>query len=195
MLTRRFGFRHVLPVVVTVGYVFLMMWGIRSEVRHNGMVTATGLRYAAFQEGTVEFHSLEPRPLSAPTRVALGLNFPACLVIALASAAFHIESEMVLVWGGAVLGCLLWYLVGRWVDIAIGSLSRKRVRHPNLRDLMLFIVVGPLSVVALLLSVLSMTPLNHHGGNERYWTGIFLVFWSGFLVAVMADVARYRNRP
>src|SRR5882724_12972563 len=124
-------------------------------------------RQASYQENSVKFE-LEPKPLTRAQKLATLLNLPALVLAIPIATAFHANDVGLL--GAAVpFVPILWYLIGRWLDGILGYVERSHVVPRVWSGLFAVVSTGLLTV-----SVLTVTPLNHHEqltptGLELLW--------------------------
>ena len=142
----------------------------------------------AYQEdSSVRWEPMEPKPLLPAQKIAILLNLPALfLAIPVALMFFH-GDDMASLYAAVPFVPLVWYGVGRWLDGLFGYVSRP---HAVPRWSGLFAV---LSTGLLILSVLMVTPANHHRRPDTYWVGTALVVWSALFVTI--SLSCFYRRP
>lgn len=177
----RLGFRWLLPLVFTSLHIGLLLFAPQPTSR-----SATGVnihfRTVAFQEDEAEFHPAEPRPLSLPEKVAVILNLPALLVgIPLAAYAFH-GTDLGLVYAATPFVPLLWYSIGRWLDIRMGLLPARPMRVAAAKIVLVFMVITGL--LFLLLGAATLFRASHPRNPDAFLMGCALLLWGGFFLVL-----------
>ncbi len=188
-MMQRIGFRRLLPFVFTVMHVALLLYGMerQDQTRASG---ALQQRYvpAVYQENGVRWDPIERKPLTTAQKLALLLNLPSLLLaIPLAVTVFH-GSDMGLLYAALPFVPIVWYGIGRWMDITVGYVKPQRRLPRSLSGFFAVIATGSLVV-----SVMTVTPMNHHRRPDTYWIGTALVMWSGLSLAM--SLTSFHRRP
>ncbi len=169
-MMRRIAFRRLLPLIFTAMHLILVLGAAAHPSRASADEPAS-FRSVAYQEGT-DWKPMEPRPLSPAQRLAMVINLPALLLGIPIAATMFTGSDMALLYAATPFVPLLWYGIGRWLDIRLGFLphSMHRLASRLLRGGLVF-----LAGVFLLAAVVTMT---HHRIADTYWIGSALILWS-----------------
>ena len=186
-MIRRIGVRRLLPLLFTLLHaaILLYAWQQRQE-RFSSLDGDSYYRQASYQENSVKFE-LEPKPLTRAKKLATLLNLPALVLAIPIAIAFHANDVGLL--GAAVpFVPILWYLIGRWLDGILGYVERSHVVPRVWSGLFAVVSTGLLTV-----SVLTVTPLNHHRTTDTYWVGTALALWLGLFLAVC--LSSFYRRP
>jgi hypothetical protein len=179
MITR-IGFRRLLPILLTLVHLALLYFAA-GQRRHTLSTFHSKFAYhlAAYQEGEVAWEPIEPKPLTAAQKLAILLNFPALFLSIPITLVLFQGSEMGSLCAALPFVPLVWYCVGRWLDGLLGYRGHSHVLSRRWSGR--FTTV---SIVLLTLSVLTVTPANHHRTADSYWIGTALVLWSGLFLAM-----------
>jgi hypothetical protein len=181
-MIRRIGFRRLLPVALTLMHLVLVLdAAMHLPHRLSGVHSPQAYHTVEYQEGiTMPTEAIEPKPLTPAMKVALVLNLPALLAGGpIAAFLFH-ESDMSLLCASTVFVPPLWYGIGCWVD---GFLGYRPVRES--RPWRGFWTV--LSAILFCVSIVSVTPINHHRLPDKYWIGTALILWSALFLVISAS--------
>jgi hypothetical protein len=190
VMIRRIGFRRLLPMLFTLVHVTLLLCA--SEQRHRSISSyCVDFAYhpVAYQEdSSVRWEPMEPKPLLPAQKIAILLNLPALfLAIPVALMLFH-GDDLASLYAAVPFVPLVWYGVGRWLDGLFGYVSRSHAVPRVWSGLFAVLSTG-----LLILSVLMVTPANHHRRPDTYWVGTALVVWSAFFVAT--SLSCFYRRP
>jgi hypothetical protein len=194
-MIRRVGYRRLLPIVLTsihVALVLISTVGSDSSKRGwNPVVPTSRYRVVSFQQGAGEvgWDLSEPVRLSVPMKVAISLNLPAVLAAAPIAALLRRGDDAFLLCLSTFLVPPLWYGIGRWIDCRLEYIERAMSPDSTLRRAgrTLTAIGGGLFLVV---SVLSVTPTNHHRTSNTYWVGAAMICWSSFFLALAASSRR-----
>jgi len=189
-MIRRIGFRRLLPVLLTLVHVTLLLCAL--EQRHRS-ISSYCIDFAyhpvAYQEGSsVRWEPMEPKPLLPAQKIAILLNLPALLLAIPVALMFFHGDDMASLYAAVPFVPLVWYGVGRWLDGLFGYVSRSHAVHRVWSGLFAVLSTG-----LLILSVLMVTPANHHRRPDTYWVGTALVVWSALFVAI--SLSCFYRRP
>jgi hypothetical protein len=175
-MIRRFGFRHVLPVLLLLIHLTILWWDWE-QARHHPVDSGPPLVWDV------------PKPIPVAMKVAASLNLPALLMSVPFKMAFPATSDNKAIFASIPFVPLVWYGIGLWLDRLTGRVALPRRQHPRLRRIV--VITTP---ILLCISIVSMTPLNHHRGTDPYWTGGRMVLWSTLLLGISATgVVEKRN--
>jgi hypothetical protein len=180
----RIGFRRLLPILLTLVHLALLYFAA-GQHRHAFSTVHSEFAYhvAAYQEGEVAWESIEPKPLTPTQKLATLLNLPALvLAIPITLMLFH-GSEMGSLYAAVPFVPLVWYCVGRWLDGLLGY-----IKHSHVVPRCWGRPLVALSTILLTLSVLAVTPANHHRTCDEYWVGTALIVWSGLFLAMCHSI-------
>jgi hypothetical protein len=189
-MIRQIGFRRLLPAAFTlVHFVLVLHAAPHRPHRLSGAESDSAFRAAEYQEGgAMPTEPIEPEPLTPMLKLAVVLNLPAFIAAApLAVFLFH-ESELSLLYASAAFVPPLWYGIGRWLDGLLGYVGRSHF-VPRVWSGLFSVVSASLLTV----SVLTVTPLNHHRSIDTYWVGTALIVWSGLFLAIC--LSSFYRRP
>jgi hypothetical protein len=188
-MMQRIGFRRLLPFVFTVMHIAVVLYGME----HQGQSRPLGAlqrRYvpAVYQEDGVKWDPVEPKPLTTAQKLGLLLNLPSLLLaIPLAMKVFD-GSDMGLLYAALPFVPIVWYGIGHWVDTTVGYVKPQRRLPRSLSGFFAVIATGLLVV-----SVMTVTPINHHPRPDTYWVGTAMVMWSGLSLAM--SLTSFYRRP
>jgi hypothetical protein len=133
-----------------------------------------------YQEGeTIQWEGTERKPLTITQKLGILLNLPAVLMAAPIVVVFFRESDLALLYVSLPFVPLVWYGIGRWIDRLLGYIPPLRRIRRTWRGLFTFLSAGLLCI-----SVVTVTPLNHHRERDTYWNGAALILWSSLAVAI-----------
>ena len=185
----RIGFRRLLPFLFTVVHLILLLYTAeRQQSRASGSTPDTYHLVVYQEEPPIKWESIEPKPLTAAQKVSLLLNLPSLfLAIPFAAMLLH-GTDMGMLYAAMPFVPITWYAIGRWIDGLLGYV-KKRWWWP--RSVSGFAAV--LSTGLLVLSVCTVTPLNHHRRPDTYWAGAALILWSGLALAM--SLSSFYRRP
>ncbi len=190
VIMRRIGFRRLLPLIFTAMHLILLLDAAAHPVRASANAPAT-LRAVAYQEERTEidWKPMEPRPLNPAQRLAMVINLPALLLGIPIAATMFTGSDMALLYAASPFVPLLWYGIGRWLDIKLGFLPHSSHR------LVLRLLRGGLALVAgvfLLAAVVALSRTSHHRTEDTYWIGSALILWSSLFFTM--GIPPFSNR-
>jgi len=175
-MIRRFGFRHMLPALVLLIHLTVLWWDSHGA-KHRPVETSPPPMWDV------------PKPIPVAIKVAAAVNLPALLMSVPFLMAFAPSSDSAAIFASIPFVPLVWYGIGLWLDRLTGLAAPPRRRHPTLRR-----IVVITAAILLCLSIVSMTPINHHRGTDLYWTGGTMVLWSVLLLVISATgVVERRN--
>jgi hypothetical protein len=189
-MIRRVGFRRLLPLTFTLVHLLLVLYAATHQPsRLSGIPRQSAYRVVEYQEDPgVPWHPIpEPRPLTAVEKVAILLNLPAVLAAIPIAAVFFRGSDLGSLYASVPFVPLVWYCIGRWLDGLLGYVARSHVVPRVWSGLFAVLSTGLLTI-----SVLTVTPPNHHRTND-YWVGTALVAWSGLFLAIC--LSSFYRRP
>jgi hypothetical protein len=183
----RFGCRHVLPIIQTVLYCALVLWGFHERYPRRAASTGSADIILA-QDGTVEW---QPRYIDAPPprgiQAAIAINLPAVLpaaaIIIPVSVYLHPPSsfanDVVAMSAIGVFVPFIWYAAGWWFD------DRRGVKPPRLFSLparwqAVFVVLGLVISIPLLTLSLFASMAVVFGGWRHADVALGLFFWSAW---------------
>jgi len=184
-MIRRFGFRRLLPLVLTLVQVLLVSAESEHRVqRPSNILSRTTYRVVNHQEGygTMTTDSVTSRPLTLAFKLSIVLNLPAFFVGALLVAAFSRGSELSALWASTLFVPVLWFGIGRWLDGILGYRVR-RLRAPVTWRAFWAL----LATISLLIGIASVTPLDHHVTDDTIWVSSALILWSMLLLVISAS--------
>ncbi len=184
---RRIAFRRLLPLIFTAMHLILVLGAAAHPSRASADEPAS-FRSVAYQEGT-DWKPMEPRPLSPAQRLAMVINLPALLLGIPIAATMFTGSDMALLYAASPFVPLLWYGIGRWLDIKLGFLPHSSHR------LVLRLLRGGLALVAgvfLLAAVVALSRTSHHRTEDTYWIGSALILWSSLFFTM--GIPPFSNR-
>jgi hypothetical protein len=194
-VARTFGFRWLLPLLLTSVHVGLLLVSAQPGRRQASLPAEVQYRSVAFQEDVADFRPIEePRPLSLPEKVAVILNLPALLVgIPFAAHAFH-GTDVGLVYAATPFVPLLWYSIGRWLDIRIGLLRTPPMRVAIAGVFRVFMVIS--GVLFVLFGAAALFRANHPRNPDVFLMGSALLLWGGlfFVLRPRRRVAEVKMR-
>jgi hypothetical protein len=121
------------------------------------------------------------KPIPIAMKMTAALNLPALFMSIPFKIAFPTMSDT-----GAILAAIpcvppVWYGVGLWFDRLTGRVPLSRRQYPTLRG-----IGRTTAFVLLCLTLVGMTPLNHHRGRDHYWMGGIMILWCALLLAITA---------
>ena len=166
-MIHRLGFRHMVPVLLLLIHLTIL-WGDSERARHRP-VDPSPLMWDV------------PKPIPGAVKVDAALNLPALLMSIPFKMAFPTTSDNATIFASTPFVPLVWYGIGLWLDRLVGFVALPRRRHPTVRR-----IVVITAAMLLYVSVLSMTPINHHRGADPYWRGGTMVLWSALLLLISA---------
>lgn len=184
-MLQRIGFRRLLPVFLTIVHMLLIALSSTGQDVRSAVPNAAMIRPVRLQEdGAVDFRPMRPKPLSNTQRAAVILNLPALLVgIPIAATVFN-GNDLALVYAATPFVPVLWFFVGYWLDVQLGFIAPRTRQFGVLRGV--FRGAAALCCgVLLLLSIVAITPINHHRDINSAWIGTGGILWFG-LMFVMA---------
>ena len=190
-MIRQLGFRRLLPIIFTLVHVVLTVCVATTEAHpQRSMHSEVLFRDVAFQEGTgIPMDAIEPRPLIPAMKVAVVLNLPAFFAGALVASVLLSGSELSLMYATSPFVLLLWYGIGRWLDGILGY------RPPSIRKTNRWNGIAVLLSGGLLcLSILVVTPMNHHRTPDTYWMGTASILWSILLLSICVSKSKAVER-
>jgi hypothetical protein len=183
------GFRRLLPVLFTVMHVTVLFYAAQWQHQSSAFGTSREMYHpAAFQEDGPKWEPIEPKPLTPAWKIALLLNLPSLLLAIPVAAAVFRDTDAGILYAALPFVPLVWYGIGRWIDATLGWLTPRRHVPRSLS--------GPLAVIftaLLVLSALTVTPVNHHRRPDTYWAGAALIMWSGLPLAM--SLSSFYLRP
>jgi len=190
-MMHKLSFRRILPFAFTLLHLVTMLYSV-SHHRNpaSSEALAPGYTSVSYQEdGIVRWEPIEPRPLSPAQKVAIILNLPAILIASpIAAILFHGE-DIGLLSTALLFVPLIWYGIGRWLDRMLGYIPPSRHAWKSGRGF-----VTALCWILLCISIVVMTPLNHHRRPDAYWVGSGFGLWSAIFVVICTfDPARRRH--
>lgn len=189
-MRRRFGLRHLLPVVESVLYVLLWTSGmaVDSLPARPASEQVESPHVINVQEG-IQWVPQKPPSFSLPTKFAICLNLPAFMLAAIVASVLHRQSLMWLFWCSALIALPLWYSIGRFADREIGLLPSVRKFGPLSAVLLwFFAVLGPFLLTA------SVYRFVVERNTDNTWIAAAFIVWSGVLNLVTALTFRRRAR-
>ena len=175
----RIGFRRLLPILLTLVHLALLYFAA-GQCRHtlSTVYSESAYHLAAYQESAVAWDPIEPRPLTPAQKLAILLNLPALVLAIPITLMLFQGSETGSLYAAVPFVPLIWYCVGRWLDGLLGYIGHSNFVRRRRRPLV------ALSTILLTLSVLTVTPANHHRTPDTYWVGTALILWSGLFLAM-----------
>jgi hypothetical protein len=184
-MVRRFGFRWLLPLVLMAVHITVLIVA-RPHAQNTFIRADVEYRSVAFQEdGGLEWHPMEPRRLSVPEKVAILLNLPALLVaIPIAVYAFK-GTDLALVYAATPFVPLLWYCIGRWLDVHFGSLA---ITPGHTRATFLRAVTVVFGCLFLLFGIFALFRTTHARTADSALMGIAFVLWGALLILLRPHV-------
>jgi hypothetical protein len=185
-MIRELGFRRVLPVVFTALHFVALLTTSNPNPQPAAKPADPTVQLAAGQVEVPAF-PLE-RKLSRGMKMALLENLPSLLLAAPLAVLLFQGSSEALLYAAGVFVPFAWYLIGRWIDGLLGLVKRRLMLSPSVSGAFALMSAGMFA-----LSILTITPLNHHRGTDTYWAGAALILWTGIFLA-MAVSSYYRNR-
>jgi hypothetical protein len=190
-MIRRIGFRRLLPILFTLMHVALLFYA--TAQRHRTLSSADGdsaYHPAAYQESSIAWEPMEPKPLVIAEKLGIVLNFPAFVLAIPITLLFFHGKDMGLWYASLPFVPLVWYGVGRWFDRLLGYISHS----PPVRRTW-YELFGTLSMILLCLSIATVTPIYPHRMGDTYWIGFGLILWSGLSLAISISgfIRRARN--
>lgn len=191
-LLRRIGLRWVLSAFFTVIHLVLIFLPSIRHKEQTSFDVQENLEYhvTAYQEG-IPWRPAHPQALPTPKRIAVIISLPAVLVAVPVTAVLFHGNEMNVLCVSALLVPLLWFFVGRWLDIRLGFLPQSRSHNS------LFRRIGR-GIAVVLLTLLFALSLQTYFQTRAEVSGIAegFLFWSG-LIALMAllNFLHHRNSP
>jgi hypothetical protein len=183
-MLRRFGFRWILAVAFTAVHLILIALSVRNQDTRSISETKPTIQVVVFQEqGAVQWRPMHPRALSPLEKIALILNLPALLIgMPIAVTLFH-GNDFATLYAATPFVPLLWFFAGRWLDGQLGYIAARPERFVAARAVGRRVaqIVGAL---LLLLSVASLTAINHHRDINSVWIGTAGLFWFGLMLTM-----------
>ena len=156
----------------------------RSSVTGAPAGAYDSVAYQEYQE-VPPWHPLEPKPLTVTQKIELFLNLPALLLaVPFAEILFH-STDLGLLYAAMPLIPILWYAIGRWIDGMLGYVRKGRKLPKSVSGFAAILITG-----LMILSLVTVTPLNHHRRADTYWAGAALILWSGLFLAMSVSSFR-----
>ncbi len=152
---------------------------------HAGYVYREG----AIQENAVRFDPIPEPKLSPVQKTALVLNMPALLAALPFAGLFFPGSDSGVLWAAVPFVTLLWYWVGRWIDLQLGYISSRPKPNSSVRTVARWLAVLCTGFL-LTLSLISITPINHHHRGDAIWYSAAGIFWWGLLFLMSVSTFR-----
>ena len=180
LMISRIGFRRVLPILFTLVHVVLLLYV--AAQRQDALSNFQGefaYHPAAYQENSIAWEPMEPKPLMLAEKLGIVLNLPA-FVLAIPFALLFFHGNDVGLWYTSLpVVPLIWYGVGRWLDRLRGHISHSPPARRNWHGLF-----ASLSAIVLFISIVSVPPISRHRTGDTYWIGFCLILWSGRSLAI-----------
>jgi hypothetical protein len=194
----RIGYRRVLPISITLLQILI---SILASTNQQGIRRAwNALRFpeyrtVAFQEDAGTVHFVPMTPVSSPEfKAAMLLNLPAICVAAIVGAlsGLHPEGDAEILWISVLFVPLVWYPIGRWIDIRLGLVKRTLKPDSSLRRSGRRLSCGVAGAL-LVVSLTGTTPLYHHNTRETYWVWTAMILWSSMALGFAISANRQRG--
>ncbi len=188
-MTRRIGFRHVLPVLFTLGHVAILFYASVPQLQVSD-IASNRLYHPTVYQNDSAFRwepRLEPKPLNPAQKLAILLNLPALIAAVPIVMVFFPGRDIATLYASLPFVPLVWYGIGRWVDGLLGYISASSPRRGNWRRLF-----AVLSLSLLCLGIIMLTPASHHRTENTYWVGFATTLWSGLFLAISVSGCRRR---
>jgi hypothetical protein len=194
----RIGYRSVLPVLITLLQILI---AILASTNQQGTRRAwNALRFpeyrtVAFQEDAGTVHFVPMTPVSSPEfKAAMLLNFPAMWVAGIVAAlsGLHPEADPEILWISVLFVPLVWYPIGRWIDIRLGLVKCTLKSDSSLRRSGRRLSCGVAGAL-LVVSFIGTTPLYHHNTRETYWVWTAMILWSCMALGFAVSADRQRG--
>lgn len=152
-MIERIRFRWLLPVVMTVVQLGLFAAATVQERKtaEHSAVAVPVVRAAVIQEEeqTVSFQPMAPAAVSFPMMAAFILNLPALFLgMMLAAIVRWSESDATFIGCSVLFVPLVWFGIGKWVDVQIAPMEPKRKRIWGLVGQWALRVVAALGIIA-----------------------------------------------
>ena len=187
----RIGFRRVLPILFTLIHISLVLYAsVHQPHKRSSNRPEDTYHPTAYQEnGAIGWEPSEPKPLSRAQKIAIVLNLPAFLAVIPIVATFFPGNDLADLYGSTPFVPPIWVGIGRWLDGMLGYAPRRRPVRRTWDGLFVVLSLGLLG-----LSIVSITPLNHHRTGDTYWVGSALILWSSLLFAIsVSGLIRRKN--
>jgi hypothetical protein len=183
-MLRRIGFRRLLPIVFLFAHAALLVFSPEQSQSISSSEGSKADRFFASSQGnSIVWQPMEPQQLTPEQRIAMVVNLPAMILAIPIAIAFFQGSPFGLMYAGLLFVPLVWYGVGRWLDRLFGFIPQSPKLHKTSRK-----ACAVLSAFVLTMSVLGLTPVNHHRRRPNtYVMGFSLVLWSGLFLAMSAS--------
>lgn len=184
----RIGFRRVLPILLTLGHLALLYFAAGQPTHHLSRVCSeSAYHLAAYQEGSIAWEPMEPKPLTSAQKLAILLNLPAMVLgIPIALVFFH-GNNIGSLYGAVPFVPLVWYGIGRWLDKVLGHIPPLQRERRAWRE-----VFAVFSTILLCLGIVGITPANHHRTHDAFWTESAIILWSALFLVI--SVSRPNER-
>jgi hypothetical protein len=192
----------VLPVLITLVQILI---SILASTNQQGNQQGTrrawnALRFpeyraVAFQEGAGTVQFVPMTPVSSPEfKAAMLLNLPAIWVASVVAAlsGLHPKGDTEILWISVAFVPLVWYPIGRWIDIRLGLVKRTLNPDSSLRRSGRRLSCGVAGAL-LVVSFIGMTPLYHHNTRETYWVWTAMILWSAMALGFAVSADRQRG--
>ena len=183
----RFGFKWILPCVMVALNLCLLGLSIATEPKPQPVAHVTN---PSDSSDTVTFSPTPYPPTSTVFKIAMILSLPAVFVGGIVASFVPHSGQTMDIAISTIFVFPLWYRIGRWIDRQRGPARPPSLVRANFRS-----VVRALVGVLLAISLLGLTPANHHRTSESVFGLIALSLWcTGYLVCSQCGGRRERKQ-
>lgn len=185
------GWRYILPIVQTLLYCALVLWGFRERYPSKAIARRQPSQYVRVQEGEGEW---KPRYIDAPPPqgflIAWSLDLPAVvpallILVSVAMLVRHLGSlfsDLLACAGSGLFVPFLWYGVGWWIDDRLGRFPPRLFRFSSNWQGIVVAFALVLSLPTLLVSSISLIAAVATGEIARHGELLVAMFgWSAWL--------------